>query len=330
MYLGIEIGGTKTQVAVGKADGSAPLAIERMDVDPTLGAVGILNQIEAAVFRLLPKYKPTAIGIGFGGPVDCEAGITTKSYQIDGWEQFPLVTWCQKTFDLPTFIQNDCDAAALGEAYFGAGQGSDSVFYVTVGTGVGGGFVCDGKIFGTNRPSVAEIGHLRPGLHADREDLTLESIASGWGIAAEARSRISGDITHSLSLSHRESELDRKANEEFVKDLLNRCDQDLDLLTAKSVAQAAADGNAIAADTLLHATNALGWGIAQVITLLAPQRIVIGGGVSLIGEPLFFVPIRKSVRQYVFGPLEHSYEIAPAALGEQVVLHGAMLIAAGK
>ena len=93
-------------------------------------------------------------------------------------------------------------------------------------------------------------------------------------------------------------------------------------MTAKLVAQAAGDGNQLAIEILQNACGVLGWAIAQVITLLAPQAIVVGGGVSQIGEPLFFAPLRSAVERYVFPPLLRSYEILPAALGEQVVLHG--------
>lgn len=326
MFLGIEIGGTKLQVAVGEP-GQDPVALERMDVQPERGAIGILDQIETAAHRLLQKNKATGIGVGFGGPVDPSTGIVAKSHQIEGWDRFPLKDWCEKTFSLPTSICNDCDAAALAEASYGAGQGAGSVFYVTVGTGVGGGFVYQGKQFGADRPAIAEIGHLRPGIHADRAEITVESIASGWGLAAEARSRLMGDVSRSLSLSRERGPIAEQTSDEFARDLLLRCDHDLDQLTAKLIGQAAADGNELARDILEHGAQALGWAIAQVITLIAPQIIVVGGGVSLMGDQLFFTPLRAQVRRFVFPPLIDSYAIIPAALGELVVVHGALALA---
>ena len=95
------------------------------------------------------------------------------------------------------------------------------------------------------------------------------------------------------------------------------------------VAQAAAEGNEVAKEVLDHACQALGWALAQVITLLAPEVVVVGGGVSLMGEQLFFSPLRAEVERYVFPPLVGSYRLSPAALGELVVVHGAVALAAG-
>ncbi|TWT31718.1 ROK family protein [Blastopirellula retiformator] len=327
MFLGIEIGGTKLQVAVG-LPGQEPVALERMEVQADRGANGILNQIETAAHRLLQKNQPLGIGVGFGGPVDPQTGVVAKSHQIDGWNRFPLRDWCEKTFNLPTAICNDCDAAALAEATYGAAAGAKSVFYVTVGTGVGGGFVYQGQQFGADRPTIAEIGHMRPGIHADRAEITVESIASGWGLAAEARSRLMGDVSRSLSLSRDRSPIAEQTSDEFARDLLLRCDHDLDQLTAKLIGQAAADGNELARDILEHGTQALGWAIAQVVTLMAPQVIVVGGGVSLMGDQLFFTPLRAQVRRFVFPPLVDSCSIVSAKLGELVVVHGALALAA--
>jgi glucokinase len=117
--------------------------------------------------------------------------------------------------------------------------------------------------------------------------------------------------------------------DECRRDLLERAGGELDSVTAKLVGQAAAEGNVLAADVLQRSCVVLGWAIAQVITLLAPEVVVVGGGVSLLGEDLFFAPLRQAVRRYVFPPLAEAYEIAPAALGELVVVHGAVALAAG-
>jgi glucokinase len=118
--------------------------------------------------------------------------------------------------------------------------------------------------------------------------------------------------------------------QEYIADLLSRCDGDADRLTAKLVAEAAAEGNEIARAVLDHACQALGWGVAQVITLTAPEVIVVGGGVSLVGEQFFFAPLRAAVSRYVFPPLANSYKIVPAGLGELVVVHGAIALAADR
>src|SRR5688500_1526736 len=139
MHLGIEIGGTKLQLGVGGAGSGSLTALERFDVDASRGAVGILERIESAGAALIQRPHCTSVGIGFGGPIDAERGQVVKSHQIEGWDDFPLAQWCTKALGLPTRIQNDCDAASLAEALYGAGEGHRVVFYVTVGTGIGGG-----------------------------------------------------------------------------------------------------------------------------------------------------------------------------------------------
>ncbi|WP_425615526.1 ROK family protein [Anatilimnocola sp. NA78] len=341
MYLGIEIGGTKLQLGV--SDGRSPhlVAIERRDVDARRGSAGILENIESVGTALLQKHKLKGIGIGFGGPVNSTTGIVTKSHQIEGWDDFPLVRWCQESLQLPAVMGNDCDVAALAEARFGAGRGSQNLLYVTVGTGVGGGLVLNGKVHGNGRPAVAEIGHLRPGLHDDRPEMTVESHCSGWGIAATALARISGEVSRRLEVlsegvtpAHRQQILQRmtlvaETEREYIADLLQRCEQDPERLTAKIIAQAAQDGNDIARDVYLHATQVLGWAIAQTITLVAPEVVVVGGGVSLAGEQLFFEPLEQQIEKYVFPALLGSYCVVPAELGELTVVHGALALAAG-
>lgn len=309
MQLGIEIGGTKLQLGVGTGDGSPLIALERHTVETERGAAGILERIAEMGRQLREKYPLQRIGIGFGGPVRGAVGRVLKSHQVPGWDDFPLVDWCRTELDLPAVLGNDCDVAALAEARFGAGRRCGTVFYVTVGTGIGGGLVIDGKIHGTHRPAAAEIGHLRPGLQVDRADRTVESLAAGPGIAESARRRI-GD-----------------AAESDAQDLFRRGGHDLAQLTARSIADAANAGNSFAREVFAEAARTLGWAVAQMITLVAPEAVVIGGGVSLSGE-VFWRPLREAVRTFVFPPLAHSYRLVPAELGEKVVVHGALALAA--
>jgi glucokinase len=342
MFLGIEIGGTKLQLGVGHGHGGPLVELVRRDIDARRGAAGILAQIEQAGAELLRRHVIQRIGIGFGGPVDAAAGRVIKSHQVKGWDDAPLADWCRQTLGVPAVLANDCDAAALAEARFGAGRGASIVFYVTVGTGIGGGLVIDGALHGARRPAVAEIGHLRPGLHADRPEDTVESLASGPGIAATAQAVLSGHVSRPMARirkqlgrpdkAHFRERMDRigEVAQVHADDLMGRCGHDPDTLTARQVAQAAAEGNDLAREVLDEACQALGWAVAQVVTLIAPEIIVIGGGVSLIGEAQFFAPVRRHAMKYVFPPLSGSYEILPAQLGEEVVVHGALALAASR
>lgn len=314
MYLGIEIGGTKLQLGVGHGDGFDFVALERRDVKIANGGAGIREQIRETGRDLVARYQVKRVGYGFGGPVLGAQGIVQTSHQVPGWDNFPLVEWTQEELGVPTTLGNDCDVACLAEACFGAGRGAQSVFYVTVGTGIGGGLVFDRKIHGTHRPAAAEIGHLRPGLESLHYSDTVESRSAGPGIAAAAQS------TLRQLLANGQTSTD-------LQDMLNRCGGDLQTLTTKSIGEAALAGNLLAREEYVKATRVLGWAIAQVITIVAPEVVVVGGGVSLVGEEIFFAPLRAAVHQYAFPPLANSYRLAPAALGESVVVHGALALA---
>lgn len=296
MFLAIEIGGTKLQLGLSRGDGSL-LGLWRGMVNAAEGGEGIRKAIVAAVPELLTKTgiersRLRGVGVGFGGPTDDATQSVIKSHHIEGWTGFPLAAWLAELLQLPTVICNDADVACLGEALHGAGKGLSPVFYITVGTGIGGGLVIDGEIYrGCGRGAI-EIGHL-----IVRGEDILESFAAGWGIEARAK-----------------------------------CDPRLQdrVYTVKDLAAAARAGNAAAAEHLDLATSALAEAIQQMIKLLCPRRIVIGGGVSLMGEDLFFGPLRRKLAAKEFPPFAGLTDVAPAALGEEVVLHGALALASRK
>lgn len=310
MLLGIEIGGTKLQLAVGPGGGEPLVDLRRLNVEPADGAEGVLRQIAACGAELLNQHVVRAVGVGFGGPVDAQAGSTITSHQVEGWDNFPLADWCRDTFDVPAVLVNDSDSAGLAEARFGAGRGGAVVFYSNVGSGIGGALVIDGRLYCGGNGVASELGHLRPGLHCDSPDRTVETMASGWAIASAARSRVA-----------------ERSTTPDAQDLLARCNSRVPLLTTKQVAEAADAGNELARQVFREACEAYGWALAQMITLLAPNVVVLGGGVSLVGEQLFLAPVRTAVDRFVFPAHRGTYEIRPAALGEEVVLHGAMAMA---
>ena len=337
MYLGIEIGGTKLQLGVGSGRGGPFEALEWLPVDPACGAAGIRQQIRDVVGRLIRQHQLTAIGVGFGGPVNAAAGRTIRSFQIEGWDDFPLADWCRQNLGLPTVIGNDSDLAGLGEARFGAGRDGRIVFYSNVGSGVGGALVIDGELYHGGRGVASEVGHLRPGPEADLPDRTVESVSSGWAIGAEARARVAAILARSSATgqlagggplppkAHEAEEADR----ESAADLLNRCGGTLEDLTGKMVAEALRDENRLAREIFHRSIRTYGWALAQMITLLAPNVVVIGGGVPQVGEDLYLAPLREQVDRYVFPPMRGTFALVPASLGEEVVVHGALALVAG-
>jgi glucokinase len=313
MYLGIEIGGTKLQLGVGPGDG-ALAGLWRGAVDPAAGGDGIRRQIVAAVPELLAsarveRYGLRGVGIGFGGPVDDATRSVIKSHQVAGWDGFPLADWLGEALGLPAALGNDADVAGLAEALFGSGRGMSPVLYMTIGSGIGGGLIVGGEILrGTGR-GAAEIGHLKvrdPRSNDGRLEV-LEHIASGWAIGRYAAESAARDPTAGARLIG----------------LAGGVEQ----ITAQTVAAAAAAGDPLGNRVLGHALDGLADAICAAIVLVCPQRVVIGGGVSLIGEELVFAPLRRRVADRVFPPFAGLTDIVPAALGEAVVVHGALALA---
>lgn len=179
-------------------------------------------------------------------------------------------------------------------------MGYDPLLYVTVGSGVGGGLVRDGRIDRGSGGGALEIGQLR--LPASGWRIPEEPQADGWGPRVE-------QLASGFGISERGARVG--------------CP-----LSARDIAMRAAEGDATARDLLADAADALGWALGQAVTLLNPARIVVGGGVSLIGEELFLASVRTTCRSVAFAPFAGVADIVPAALGERVVVEGALLIAA--
>ncbi|MGE5192916.1 MAG: ROK family protein [Deltaproteobacteria bacterium] len=347
-YVGIEIGGTKLQIAVGRGEGEPFRAVWRGPIEASQRASRIQQQIIEGIDELLgkariPRSQIAGVAIGFGGPVDTHKGLIVTSHQVAGWENFPLVKWFDVNFGWPAVLHNDADTAAYAEARFGAGRGFDPVLYVTVGSGIGGGLICGGEIFRGSGAGAMEIGHLRPGRaprHVSLTGTSVESIASGFGIEDRARRSIAGWEEATGGVERHFAPLNptrdrdappahgtpRNFSERFAT-LMKLVEGDRGRITTRIIAHAAALGDRFSRELLSDATDTLGWALAQAITLINPARIVIGGGVSLIGEDLFFEPVRRACRAEVFQPFAGIAEIVPAALGEEVVIHGALALA---
>jgi glucokinase len=190
--------------------------------------------------------------------VDWRTGKISRSHQIEGWSEFDLGGWLHQLTGAPVFVDNDANAAALGEALHGAGVGANPVFYVTLGSGVGGGLVVDGYIYHGATPGESEIGHLR----LDRQGTIVESRCSGWAVDAKIRALKGADPSSALAKM-----LDATPGGE-----------------ARHLAAALPDPAAIR--ILRETAEDLAFALSHVVHLFHPQIIVIGGGLAGIGEPL--------------------------------------------
>lgn len=297
--LGIEIGGTKLQLVLGDERGCIDRRV-RLAVEPALGAAGIQRQIEQALPELLGDTTLDAAGVGFGGPVDWRTGQICRSHQIEGWSGFALGYWVRRLTDAPVAVDNDANVAALGEAIRGAGAGLNPVFYVTLGSGVGGGLVTDGKVFHGATPGESEIGHVR----LDRGGTTVESRCSGWAVDARIRE---------LKLREPSSALARLSGGIHGGE-------------ARILCAALREHDSAAQRLLCDVAEDLAFGLSHVVHLFHPQTIILGGGLSAVGEPLR-AAVECALAEFTMDAFAPGPAIRLAALGEDTVPVGALLLA---
>lgn len=300
-YLGVEIGGTKLQVARGRADGSVHELL-RETAQSTAGAESIAAQVIGMIGQLQRDHTFAGVGIGFGGPVDEDTGVVITSHQVAGWDRFPL---CQRILDatgLRARLANDTDLATLAEATCGAGRGGQCVFYTNIGSGIGGGLVRGGQLYSAPHGAM-EFGHTWSYSHQLSRWDRLEHLCSGWSIARRAQEQM---------------RLDPQG------DLARRCRHDPQQIDAPLVTDAWLAGDRWATSIMADVLESLARGLANVIALLNPDRVVIGGGLSLVGPPLLQA-IRERVDEYVFAPFAQNYSIHLAELGERSVPVGGLL-----
>ncbi|MEH2068288.1 MAG: ROK family protein [Nostoc sp.] len=310
LILALDFGGTKLAAALVNIDPLKWLRYERRFSPANADASTDLAIMRSLIYSLLEDTKPSAIGVSFGGPVDASTGTVRLSHHVAGWENIPLKDLLEEEFGVSVGVDNDANIAALGEHRFGAGQGYDSLFYITISTGVGGGWILNGQPWRGVGGMAGEIGHIvvdpaGPVCLCGKRGC-VERFASGPYIAQNAREVLENQ-------PHRGGEVLRG----FVGN-------DLTLLTGQLVSKAAAAGDDVAKEVLHKAAWALGVGIGNVANLMNPQRFVLGGGVTKAGEDFWRV-VRQVARETALPEVD--FEVVLAALGDDAPLWGAVAIA---
>jgi len=269
------------------------------------GAAAIRGQLAPAVGDALSHYSPCALGVGFGGPVDAETGRVAVSHQVEGWAEFPLRDWLGDLTGLSVVVENDTNAAALAEALQGAGQAQRVVFYTNFGSGMGGGLVVDGRLYHGAAPGEAELGLTL----LDKSGTSFESRCCGWAVDQKVRQHLDQHPDSLLARLHREG-ADEATGE------------------ARLLSPALAAGDGAARAILEETADDIAFALSHVTHLLHPDVLVLGGGLSLIGEPF-----REAIASRLPGYLAPVFRPGPpvklAALGEEVVCLGALLLARG-
>ena len=299
-FLGIEIGGTKLQVAVVSAAGVV-IATAREAVAAASGAAAVLDVVERLVAEAVPlAHEPLeAVGIGFGGPVDRIHGMVATSHQVPGWSGFPLMSWVAERTGLPTILENDSNAAALAEAVVGAGRGFHAVVYSNVGSGVGGGLVVGGRIYHGRVPGEMEVGHLRLAIDGP----IVEDVVSGWSLDRQVRAVVEANPHGGLALAAAGM-----------------------TPSARCLGPAIAAGDVEAAAIVDRAARCYAFGLSHAVQLLNPDAIVLGGGVASLGEP-WRAAVATHLHGFVLEALRPPPPVLLAAVGDLVVPVGAALVA---
>jgi glucokinase len=309
--LALDIGGTKLAAGVVTGDGEL-LAWGREPTRLADGPRGVVDRLvalgrAAAAEAGIEERRLRAVGVGCGGPLDSERGVIHDPPNLPGWTDVPLKAWLEE-LGLPVHLDNDANAAALAEFRWGAGRGCESIVYLTISTGIGGGAVIDGRLLAGVNGNAAEIGHMSvdfdgwPCVCGRRG--CLEAFASGTNIGRRAREALAAGETS----------------------VMTELTTSPDGVTARTVADAARDGDPVARRVWDETTTVLGAGLANVLNIFNPRRIVLGGGVTLAGD-LLFDPVRRLALSQTLGPQAEVAEIVPAELGEQIGVYGAAAVA---
>lgn len=311
--VAVDIGGTKILAALVSEQGGI-VARHRADT-PARGVDAVLDVIAASVRAVqqaarVPANQVVAAGVGAPGPLNPESGIVFEAPNLPGWRDVPLKARLEARLSLPVFVEHDATAAALGEWWLGAGRGVHDLIYLTISTGIGGGIITGDQVVHGASGTAGEVGHMTidvngPPCSCGRSTGCLEVLASGTAIARMAREAIAaGKRTAVLALAGGDPEA----------------------IGADHVEAAAREGDAVAAQIFTRAATYLGVGVANLLNLLNPARVIIGGGVSKAGD-LLFDPVRRIARQRAFERPGRDVEIVPAALGDDVGAIGAAAVA---
>jgi glucokinase len=286
--VGVDIGGTTTKIAFTNSNGEI---IEKWEVPTDNGNDGnnIIEDIAKSIEQKLIAHGVTkkavkGIGVGAPGPANLETGRIEHAPNLSWHDDYPLKGLLEEKIGLPVMINNDANCAALGEMWKGAGDGERELVCVTLGTGVGGGIITNGKIVQGVRGAAGEIGHITSvpeggALCNCGKTGCLETIASATGIVRLAMNRMnqSKDAEDKLSLLYKQ---DGK-------------------ITAKNVVDLARKGDKTAEDIIAEVSFHLGFALANIANTLNPSKIVIGGGVSRAGEVLL-TPLVNQFKKYAF------------------------------
>lgn len=313
-YLGIDIGGTKCAVVVGNAKFEVLKKVQFQTRTQERGYEEVLQEFHRHImelFLIFPKEQFESIGISCGGPLDSVQGVIQSPPNLPGWDEVPIIDWFRKQYGIPTSLQNDANAGALAEWMMGAGQGTRNMVFLTFGTGMGAGLILNGQLYAGTNDLGGEVGHIRL---ADQGPVgfgkagSFEGFCSGGGIAQLAQKMVRDSWEQGNDVAFCRNEVEWEG------------------LSAKTVALAAADGDALALEVIRISGEFLGRGLAVLVDILNPECIVIGS-IYARNESLFKPFVDRILQEEAIPGAWRVCQVKPAALGEAIGDFAALCVA---
>lgn len=314
-FIGVDLGGTKIAAGLLNQEGEI---LDRLQVltNAAEGPSAVVGRIIEVIRKImsrsgLGREDVMGIGIGAPGPLNVRTGVVISPPNLHGWHNVPLKDLVEQKVGVPTFIDNDANVAALAEHRLGAGRGTREMIYITVSTGIGGGIIINGELYHGFSDIAGEVGHITIDVDGPLCSCgnagCLEELSSGRAVARTAREALA------------------KGGPSLMREL---CGGDIQLVSPELVGEAAVQSDPMALAVVEQIGTYLGIGVASLVNILNPQRVVIGGGVSKIGTPLFQV-VRRTVRERAVSSCADVVEIVPAELGDDVGIIGAAILVKG-
>jgi glucokinase len=313
--IGIDIGGTKCAVTYGINDGERIEIVDKLKFDTTNVDDTVANLLETTSV-IMQKYgldsgNTSAIGISCGGPLDSKKGVILSPPNLPGWDSISIVEYFEKRFGVKTAVQNDANACALAEWKFGAARGYNNIIFLTFGTGMGSGLILDGKLYAGTNDNAGEVGHIRlekTGPVGYGKAGSFEGFCSGGGIAQLARVKVMEKLQMGEPVS-------------FCPTM-----NELNHLTAKTVAEAAEAGDPLAKEIYRECAYYLGKALSILIDVLNPEIIVLGS-IYCRAQGLIEPAMQEIIDCETIIHTRRVCKIVPAELGESIGDYAALSVA---
>ena len=299
LYLGIDIGGTKTAVIVGTAEAEVVWR-EQFATEVECGPEKCFEKMKATIATALQQGPVKSMGVSCGGPLDSKKGLILSPPNLPGWDAVPITQMLSDWFDLPAYLMNDANAGAVAEWRFGAGKGVENMIFLTFGTGLGAGLILNGRLYSGTNDLAGEVGHLRiaaDGPEGYGKAGSFEGYCSGPGLVRLAQARIPSVPRNSRALLSAAGHSEK--------------------MTARHITDLALGGDVFCRNIVAECGMYFGRGLALLVDMFNPERIVVGSMGVRLGE-LLFEPARRELRREGLELAVGVCEIVPAQLAERI------------